>query len=372
MGISNQSCATWEVEAAAKSLKTQSPAEANSVITRSLRYFLTIILVVDLYIPSSVVGKPITDDLKSIKAVEGLIDIFDRYSLVALGEVHGSRTAHDFIISLIRHPSFPNKVNDIVVEFGNAKYQNLMDRYIDGEMIAYMELRQAWRNTTQPTTVWDLPIYERFFATVRAINQNLPKTKRVRVLLGDPPVDWDVIKSTSDFMPFTERDEHFARVVEKEVFNKGRKALLIAGTFHLIRCQMKFTNVALRVEKLRPGSLFIVMPHHGFAERNDELEMRLSSLPKPALVIVKNTWLGDLSTDLIYPVLKRLTELMPDGTPVPDSSPLRRLKFQDITDAYLYFGPKASLIEDRLPPEVERDVDYKRELDRRRKIWGIG
>src|SRR5262245_60552901 len=154
--------------------------EANSVITRLSRHFLIIILVASLYTPSSVVGKPMTEDLKAIAAVEGLIDIFDRYSLVALGEVHGSRTAHDFIISLIKHPSFPNKVNDIVVEFGNAKYQNLMDRYIDGEMIARMELRQAWRTTTSPSMTWDLPIYERFFATVRAINQNLPKTKRVR------------------------------------------------------------------------------------------------------------------------------------------------------------------------------------------------
>lgn len=48
-----------------------------------------------------------------------------------------------------------------------------------------------WQNTTQPFTTFDIPIYEEFFRTVRAVTQSLPHEHQIRVLLGDPPIDWD-------------------------------------------------------------------------------------------------------------------------------------------------------------------------------------
>src|SRR5262249_17805266 len=159
-----------------------------------------------------------------------------------------------------------NKVNDIVVEFGNAKYQPIMDRYIAGESVAHTELQQVWRNTTQATMVLDVPIYEQFFAMVRAVNQQLPQKKQLRVLLGDPPVDWNVIKTRADMKPeLFDRDSHFISVVEKEVLGKGRIALLICGGVHLRRCCLAGpSGVTARVEKSHPGTVFVVMPHQGF------------------------------------------------------------------------------------------------------------
>ena len=47
-----------------------------------------------------------------------------------------------------------------------------------------------WRNTTQsPGQTWDASVYEQFFRRVRAVNWTLPPSKRIRVLLGDPPLD---------------------------------------------------------------------------------------------------------------------------------------------------------------------------------------
>jgi len=341
------------------------------MIYRASRILLIIIPIVIGYGYPSATGKQVMDEPRPTKAVEGLIELFDHFPIVALGEMHWNRTQHDFIVSLIEHPTFPDKVNDIVVEFGSARYQNIMDKYIAGETVPHTELRQAWRNTTQPTMVWDVKLYERFFATVRAVNQKLPKAKKVRVLLGDPPIDWDGAKSSSDVAPFLARDDHFASVTEKEVLSKGRKALLIAGSFHLFRCcpsKSSPTTVTLHIDKLHPGAVFVVLPHHGFDERNDELEARLSSWPKPGIAHVKNTWLGDLNPDLVYPVSKMLVVIRPDGTRVPAPSPYGKLKFQDITDAYLYLGPKDSLVQDTVPPEVARDEEYKRELDRRNKL----
>jgi len=341
------------------------------MIYRASRLLLTITLILIGYGHPGVMGKLIMDEPKPTKAVEGIIGLFDRFPIVALGEMHWNRTQHDFIVSLIEHPTFPDKVNDIVVEFGSAKYQNMMDKYIAGETVPHTELRQAWRNTTQPTAVWDVPLYERFFATVRAVNQKAPKAKKLRVLLGDPPIDWYAAKSSDDLTPFLARDDHFARVIEKEVLSKGRKALLIAGVFHLYRCcpaTSNPSNVTLQIDKLRPGAVFVVMPHDGFDERSDELEARLSSWPKPGIAQVKNTWLGELDPDVVYPLWKMLIEHRPDGTHVPAKRPYGELKFQDITDAFLYLGPKASLVWDSVPPKVEQDEEYKRELDRRNKL----
>jgi len=319
----------------------------------------------------TVFGQAKAPEPKPAKAVEGLLEVFDRFPLVALGEAHQSQTEHEYIAALIKHPAFATKVNDIVVEFGNALYQPIMDRYIAGETVARTDLRKVWRNTTQPTMILDAPIYERFFGAVRAVNQNLPKQKQLRVLLGDPPIDWDAIKSRADLRPsMFDRDGHFVSVVEKEALAKGRKALLISGTAHLIRCCLSVSQgVTAAIEKSHPGAVFVVMPHQGFGERNDELEKRLASWPNPGLAHVKNTWLGGLSPGVGYPVSNSIITLLPDGGSVPFSSKFKGMKFQDMTDAYLYLGPKDSMIiNDTIPPEVLQDEEYQRELQRRQQL----
>jgi hypothetical protein len=83
-----------------------------------------------------------------------IIDAFGSHSIVALGEgEHNNEQGHAFRLSLIRHPKFALTVNDIVVEFGSARYQSLMDRYIKGENVPANTLRQAWQNTTQISAV---------------------------------------------------------------------------------------------------------------------------------------------------------------------------------------------------------------------------
>ena len=347
--------------------------------------FLIIILVASGILSANVWGQSGSDEPKPTNAVEELVKVFDRFPLVALGEVHWNQTEHEFVYSLIRHPAFADKVNDIVVEFGNGLYQPIMDRYIAGETVARTELRQVWRNTAAasmatPMTVWDAPIYERFFAVVRDVNQTLPKQKRLRVLLGDPPIDWNAIKSRADMKPVMfDRDGHFVSLIEKEVLGKGRKALLFHGAAHLIRrrpappptIEKTPGGVTIDVEKRHPGAVFVVMPHQGFGERNEELEKRLASWPKPGLALVKNTWLGDLDPGVAYPPAKMIRLLTPDGGSTSALSLWEGMKFQDMTDAYLYLGPKDSvIIDDTIPLEVQRDEEYQRELQRRRQLSG--
>jgi hypothetical protein len=339
---------------------------------RVSRFSLTIMLVVNGCVSANVLGQQSMAEPKPGKAVEGIIAAFERFPIVALGELHWSLNEHEFITALIEHPAFANKVNDIVVEFGNALYQPIMDRYIAGATVAGAELKQVWRNTTQTMRAWDAPIYAQFFANVRALNQRLPKQKRLRVLLGDPPVDWDVIKTRADMnMNLFLRDEHFVEAVEREALNKKRKALLISGNAHMRRCCLAGPlGTTARIEKSHPGTVFVVLPHQGFfQDRNEELEARLAAWPNPSLALVKDTWLGQLSPDLITPAGMMRTS--PDSPLVPAPSPFKGMIIQDVTDAYLYLGPKASLRYDSIPPEVLRDEAYQRELQRRQELRGM-
>jgi hypothetical protein len=56
-----------------------------------------------------------------------IVRAFDTYPLVAIGENHRNRQVHDFIVSLVSDPRFLQKVDDLVVEFGSARYQDVID-----------------------------------------------------------------------------------------------------------------------------------------------------------------------------------------------------------------------------------------------------
>ena len=103
-----------------------------------------------------------------IEPIGAIVDAFRSHAIVALGEgSHGNEQAHAFRLALIRDPRFAAIVNDIVVECGNAKYQDVMDRFVRGDEVPYESLRQVWQNTTQTSGVWDRPIYEEFFRADR-------------------------------------------------------------------------------------------------------------------------------------------------------------------------------------------------------------
>src|ERR1041385_730041 len=61
-----------------------------------------------------------------IDPIAAIVDACRSYQVVALGEGrHGNEQGHAFRLSLIRDSRFAATVNDIVVEFGDARYQDL-------------------------------------------------------------------------------------------------------------------------------------------------------------------------------------------------------------------------------------------------------
>jgi hypothetical protein len=73
----------------------------------------------------------------------------------------------------------------------------------------------------------------RLVDTVGDINRSIPQERQVRILLGDPPFDWE--KATRDEWLRVDRDGFAADLIRREVLAKQRHALVIYGDTHLLR-----------------------------------------------------------------------------------------------------------------------------------------
>ena len=122
-------------------------------------------------------------DLTWRPAIDLVLGAFERYPLVAVSEGagHGQLETREFFAALIRDRRFAPTVRNLVIEFGNARYQAVMDRYVTGGPVTRDELRHVWEDTTQISGVWSLPMYEQMLADVRSVNAGLPPAKRIPV-----------------------------------------------------------------------------------------------------------------------------------------------------------------------------------------------
>lgn len=287
-------------------------------------------------------------------AVSAILEAFDRYEIVAMSEAHGDKDLDDFIFSLIRNPEFHERVNDIAVECGNSLYQPILDRYIAGENIPFTEVQKVWRNTTQPMCGIS-GFFEQFFPLVRAINQTLPRARRLRVLAADPPINWDQVRTIDDYLRFKDRDVSIASIMEKDVLAKRRNALMLFGVVHLMH------GVAVPP----PGDAVTIYekdyPHVTFVINNlaDDFDLpasavsRFANWPAPSLALAKGSWLGGMELGNVFPVPFSLNQ---DCQPVynfPQKKPMA-----DLVDAFLYLGSSDLRLAEPIPADVVLDRDY--------------
>jgi hypothetical protein len=303
--------------------------------------------------------------LKPQPAVSAIFAAFDKYEVVGLPEAHGMKDLDDFILSLIRNPVFPEKVNDIEVECGNSLYQAVLDRYIAGEDVSFAEVQKVWRNTTQ-AMCGTSGFFEQFFPLVRAINQKLPAEKRLRVLAGDPPIDWDQVKTTEDSSKFFNRDPSIASVMEKEVLSKHRKALMLFGTFHLSRGA---TDAVSIYEKDYPNVSFIIADAGYFnAASVSPSENPFIGWQSPSLATIKNTRIADLGLDSFFPPPVRIDQDCNAKNEFPKEL---QKPMGEMVDAILYLGPENFKLKEQMPADIALDTDYMTELQRRESLTGF-
>lgn len=310
------------------------------------RPFRTIVVLMSLF----ALAAPAAHAQNGLQAVfDEILELYKTHDVVLFGEMHDARLNYEFRLALLRYARFADVVQDIVIESGNSLYQETLDDFIlKLKDVPPQDLRLVWRNTTMPTGVWDPPIYEAFIRAVREVNASRGPDKRVRLLAGDPPIDWKTVTTGAEFSSFlTRRDEAPFGIIDREVVQKGRKALVIYGGMHLIRAAGPRTIRVLLDEKY-PGKAYTLIPWSVRYNPVDVFQGIAGVGETPALLRLDGPeWTGVSA--------KRIFRYLPD-------KPAR-----EIMDAILYLGsgPDETIPE---APEALNDAAYQNELKRRRDI----
>jgi hypothetical protein len=305
-------------------------------------------------------------------ATQAMIRLFDRQDIVMFGEVHFSKQEYEWLCRLVKTPGFANRVDDIVVEFGNALYQKDVDRYVAGDDVSFDQVQKAWRNmiaSVPPVS----PVYGWLYQAVRDANLHSLGKRRIRLLMGSPPGDWDKIKTAQDLAPYeAQREQWYLNVVKEQVLGQHHRALLIMGAGHFLRgadqalqdglLERQHKPVpALDRSRVGPGYIerelraaganpYLVVMGTDVVDGRGEVDPRIESWPTPALIPVHGNWLGDLPSQPI------VTGGHAAATP---------LTLADQTDSIVYIAPCRVLrFVDASSAELE-GTSYGKEMIRR-------
>jgi hypothetical protein len=220
------------------------------------------------------------------------------------------------------------------------------------------DVQRAWRDTVASVGP-PSPVYASLYQTVRETNMRRKGKHQIRVLCGDPKIDWQEVREGKDILPFLgTRELSYAQVVKNEVLAKHHRALLIMGAFHFLRhfdllpSRKQFDiEQELRVAGANPYLIVLGTNTTGVPQ---ELDHRFDSWTAPVIVPLTGNWVGDL------PAIPVVTE--GHGPPLPTP------KLKDAADALLYLGPRDSLVTIQMTPAELEGTPYGRELERRAKL----
>ena len=275
-------------------------------------------------------------------AIDGVIKALQSHQLVAITDPHGNAGMRDFLRRLVADPRFADTVNDIVLEIGNARYQTIVDDYVNGGSVDEYALAEAWLNTTVANQISaDIEL----FRLVRRLNSNRPRERRLRLLLGDPPIDWSTVKTREDHLTFlAQRDSFPAALVQTEIVAKRRKGLIVYGHLHFQRRNVssnfetgdwRFETIVSLIERAGPTRVFAI-----WRLEEDLLQVfpPASTWPVPAFAAVSGTALGAIDVGRLTPYRTRVRFV--DDRPVPVAKEqYATLPIQEQLDAVLLLGP---------------------------------
>ncbi len=193
-----------------------------------------------------------------------IADILKRRPLVGLGEIHWCPDVMSAITTLVESSALEGTFNDIVVEFGSARHQAWLDRYISGEDMDEAGLAAVWQDTLN-FLLWSPPVYADFFRRIRAVNQHRPVRTRIRVVLAEPAIDWETLDGEGCARWHEQREMAYADRVEQEVLIHRRRAILIFGLRHLTYHALPgvcHVPLGQHLIKRHPGIIELIHPYH--------------------------------------------------------------------------------------------------------------
>jgi len=296
-------------------------------------------------------------------AITALARQFDAHPVVMLGELHRSREIHAFLQQMLRTPAFACRADDVVVEFGNARFQATADAYAAGKPVGEARLQRIWRETAVPFT-WNAPMYRQVFATVRDINKQHLCPRPLRIVLADPPLDWARIRNARDYARWTDRDGSHARVIEREVLAKNHHALYLAGEYHALKAvpaelRDDTPTAAQQLQRRHPGALFVVV-----TVPSAEGARALALGEAPAFAVVEHA-IADATAQVINADTAVSTQPGPHGRIVQVIPDRHWPRLGDTVDGVLWLGGNHAVYPS---PTIYLDAAYQQELRRRATI----
>jgi hypothetical protein len=291
------------------------------------------------------------DNPKPENATVAVLRAFETHDIVLIGEIHSNKQEYDWYRSLVTTPEFADRVDDIVLEMGNSLYQDSVDRYVRGEAAPLEDVQKAWRNTiglVGPPS----PLVADLYRAVRDTNIGRRGKHQMRILCGDPPIDWDRVKDMHNVTPYLDqRDVWYARVVKDEVLAKHHRALLIMGATHFLRnSPHPSAGIESKLRKAGAKTYLIVFGTNTPGECC-ELDHRFDSWLTPSVVGARG-WVGEL----------------PAQSLIEGGYPYSKPKLKDGADALLYLGARDSLISVSMTRTQLEGTAYGKEIERRLKI----
>lgn len=266
-----------------------------------------------------------------------IIEAFGLHAVVCVGDAHGDRQGEAFQIALIQDPRLAAVVQDVVIETGNSRYQDAVDRFVNGDAVAQEAIERVWLDTTQQQIASrSIPPV---VIAIRRLNLTRPARQRLRVLVGESPIDWERMKTGDDLrtweqQPEFDRDRFGADLIRREVLAKQRRALVLYGAGHFFRRPRSQSIVTL----LEAGSTRTFTVWTNAAAELSGMQASVAGWPRPSLARLKGTVLGRVG----------MSEYL--GPKAGEVSPEWLAPIEEQFDAILYLGPLATITLDRPAP----------------------
>ncbi len=311
----------------------------------------------------------------ALNATTAILQAFQTHDIVLFGEMHGNQQEYAWLCQLVNNPAFDDRVDDIVVEFGNARYQDIVDRYLAGDNVSVDQVRPAWRNmiaSVPPVS----PVYGDFYEAIRQANLAHHEHHPLRLVMGSPPGNWDKIRTVRDLAPFeAEREQWYAQVVKTRVLAKHHRALLIMGAGHFLRGFSQSLSDELLMHQHRPvppvdpsqlgpgyiertlraagANPWLVVFGTNAIDDRGHTDARFHAWHDPTIVSLPGSWAGSLPAQ---PILSA------------GHAPATPLTLADQADALLYLGPCSTLTNAFATRSEVEGTPYGKEIARRDTI----
>ncbi len=293
-------------------------------------------------------------------ADDAIMQAFEKHNFVAIGDYHWNDAFVRYASELVVKPEFSERVNHIVVEFGNAKYQSVLDDYLLGGEVSEEQLNSVLRGALY-FMAWTPDVYRDFFEAIKQRNKALPQSMKIRVHLAEAPFDWSGMQDVKVWkQAASHKTDHFYQIAAERIKN-NEKALMIFGAFHLVNAPKAYVEkstqldwpLATRLEQAFPDSIYSIWPM-----TDPEVVKTFSKVKTPAILDVQQGAMQEL----------RLIDFLPKARYKLAEMGKMDAQVGELFDAFLYLGENQRTM--TLPRDVMADRAWVEEMQRRVDLIG--